>query len=141
MNRIVLIALMCMSLLFSGCMKQVPGKNDIVGIWVSNDGAILEFKEDGTFDGKSLPGEHFTHSQDEVWKDFDGSGNWKLEDGQQFWQIELEFKEKNNQKGSYGYQVYVSGSNTFENKPPWYLFVWEYNDIDTGDRYKFTKKE
>lgn len=145
MKSVIYILILCETLLLISCRGEGPTKSDIVGTWISKDSAVIQFKDDGTFIAKSLPGEHFIHSLDEEWKDFDGEGIWKFIEGKKTWEtkpweIKLEFHKINNQKVHFGYIVYISGSNVLENKPPWRLFVWEYNDIDALNRYEFKKQ-
>lgn len=125
-------------LIVMGCNGSEPTKNDIIGTWRNKEGAVLEFHIDSTFRGSGLPDAHFGVSQEDAWSNFSGAGTWSIQVGQQFSEVNLNFKEKNGSVGSFNYQVLVSGSGTFENKTPWYLFLWEYNDVG-GARYKFFK--
>src|SRR5205823_13889667 len=116
--------------------------NDIIGTWVSSDGATLELNKDSSFIGKSLPAEYFTfftNKKDIQGKRVSGIGMWKIENGQGFKEVKLNFKRMDN-KDIYGfYSVLISGENgVLDNKPPWYLFVWK--EEEGGERYKFTKQ-
>ncbi len=141
MKSIIIVLIILSPIVLMGCIGKDPVKNDIIGKWVSKDGASLDFKDDGTFVGKSLPAEHFDFyvfsKKKTSGQKVSGAGKWKLEKGQGLSQIKLEFNEPN--KGYHGLRVLISGSNLFENNPPWYLFYW-INDEEGGDRYRFEKR-
>lgn len=133
-----------LSMFFQACNTQMkePTQSDILGNWVSSDGAMLELNKDSSFIGKSLPAEYFTFftsKKDVEGKRVSGSGKWKMEKGQGFKEVKLTFT-KMDDKDIYGsYSVLVSGeTGALENKPPWYLFVWK--GEEGGERYTFIKQ-
>lgn len=129
-------------ILFQSCSNKNPTTADVIGTWANADGATLELHKDGTFTGKSLPAVYFTFftsKKDVEGKKVNGSGNWRIENGQGFEEVKLDFK-KMNDTAVYGfYSVMISGAGgSLENKPPWYLFVWK--EEEGGQRYTFDKK-
>lgn len=131
------------SVLLQACGGNGPTPNDILGTWITRDGAILQMNSDSTFVGKLLLAQYFTFftSKTEVeGKRVYGKGRWKLEEGQGFAEIKLHFTNMNNEEMNGFYSVLVSGEKgALDNKPPWYLFLWK--DEEGGDRYKFVKKK
>ncbi|MFZ6010330.1 MAG: hypothetical protein ACOYXT_08265 [Bacteroidota bacterium] len=123
----------------SGSSKG-PTQEDIIGTWVSADGATLEFKADGSFIGKNLPSKIVN---DPGGNNFDTSGKWSIDASrkawdQQPWHVSLSFTNTPT-----GYisatSLIISGSNFMENAPPWQnLFFWV--DEEGGERYEFKKK-
>lgn len=132
-----------LSLLLQACGGQNPTQMDIIGKWESSDGASFSFTKDGEFSGTFLPGQYFTFftSEKEVQgKRIEGKGHWKLTKGQQFTEIRLSFDTINQQPILGLYTLLMAGKNgILDNKPPWYLFVWE--EEEGGERYKFTKRQ
>jgi hypothetical protein len=117
--------------IFPSCNSKYPTDGNIIGIWHAKDGAEIEFSKDGSFYSKNLPVDLFLpFSKDYQNRLFNASGNWKLVKDQGSWIVLLDFKEQ--QCRSY---ILISGSGIFENRPPWYLFVWE--EEEGGDRFKF----
>ncbi len=89
MKRILIIVIALISL---GCNNNSPKISDLIGRWHSSDGAIIEFKSDGTFYGLSLSNNYFLDVDQEVEnKKFDGSGKWKLSKSKGFIEIKLKF--------------------------------------------------
>ena len=133
--------IMILAAAFQGCMGVDPKYDDVVGTWVNPDGATLSIDNAGTFNGEALPAEYFsfyTNRNDVSEKRISGSGRWRLEKGQHFWEIKLDFEELNGVKRGGSYSILVSGSTgVLENNPPWYLFEWL---ADGGQRYKFERK-
>jgi len=127
--------------IFQGCTGFNPTKNEIIGIWKSSDGAILEFKKDGTFAGQSLPGEKiFFNSSEFRDKRFNESGKWDVKKWQDQWVVTLSFNRSPTLKKGYDTRILISGSNgVLENKPPWYLFQWV--EEEGGQRYKFERSK
>lgn len=122
-------------------MGTDPKKDEMIGVWVSSDGAKLSIDDDGTFTGESLPAEYFsfyTNKETVSGKKVKGTGKWRLEKNQGIWEVKLDFEEMNGIKKGGSYFVLVSGTGTLENNPPWYLFEWK--EEEGGPRYKFEKK-
>ncbi len=51
------VLVLILSLGHFGCSNSQPSTEDVIGVWVSEDGAEFQFRQDGTFSGKYLPGE------------------------------------------------------------------------------------
>jgi len=142
-----MIVVAMLSILFQACNNDNEVKDtmqiDIVGSWKSSDGAMLIINKDSTFTGKSLPAEFFsffTSKQEVQGKKVEGSGKWKIEKGQGFKKVKLDFRKMNNENIYGNYSVLIAGKNgILENKPPWYLFVWK--EEEGGERYEFLKQE
>lgn len=142
MKRIIQFIILILAAIFQGCMGTDPKKDEMVGKWVSSDGATLSIDNEGTFRGEALPAEHFSfyaNKKDVTEKKVSGAGKWRLEKGQRFWEIKLDFEEINGVRKGGSYFVLVSGSTgILENNPPWYLFEWV--EDEGGQRYKFERK-
>lgn len=144
MKEVVIVISAVFSIFFQACNSQMKDsdKIEIVGIWKSSDVAILTLNKDSTFVGKSLPAEFFTFftSRQEVeGKKVNGSGKWRIEDGQGLKEVKLDFREMNNEKIYGNYSVLIAGkTGVLENQPPWYLFVWK--EEEGGERYEFLKQ-
>lgn len=142
----LIVATAVLSILFQACNSNSKVKEsaqiDVVGAWKNSDGAIIELNKDSTFIGKSLPAEFFTFftSKQEVQgKKIDGSGRWRIEDGQGFKEVKLDFRKMNNENIYGNYSVFIAGkTGVLENKSPWYLFVWK--EEEGGERYEFLKQ-
>lgn len=144
MKQVIITVGVSLSIFFQACTSQVkePTQNDILGTWISSDSGILRLNKDSSFIGTSLPAEYFTFFtsiKDVEGKKINGSGKWKIENGQGFKEVKLNFT-KMDDKDIYGiYSVLISGeTGVIENKPPWYLFVWK--EEEGGERYKFLKQ-
>lgn len=126
--------------LLIGCFSDSPPtKSELVGKWKGSDCTYLILEENGTFTAKGLSKETATSfSISSANSVFSGSGNWKIQMGQGFWEVRLDFKEINRDFHNNGfYTLLVSGNNKLENKSPWYLFVWA--DEEGGPRNKLIK--
>lgn len=119
---------------------RAPTKEEIIGTWISAEGATIELKADGSFIGRNLPSEIVNEPGAD---DFDASGKWSIEAtrkswDQQPWHVSLSFT---NTPAGYisATSLIVSGSNFMENAPPWQnLFFWV--DEEGGERYEFKKE-
>jgi hypothetical protein len=127
---------------FQSCSNKKATTVDVIGTWANADGATLELHKDGTFAGKSLPAVYFTFftsKKDVEGKKVNGSGNWRIEGGQGFDEVKLDFKKMNGTAVNGFYSVMISGTGgPLENKPPWSLFAWK--EEEGGQRYTFEKK-
>ncbi len=125
---------------FQGCSIPVPTREEIIGTWRSSDGAMFEFRKDGSFTGQSLPGEKIFSPSDEFKNiKFNESGKWDIKYLHDRWVVNLRFDKSPSLKKGYDTRILISGSNgILENKPPWHLFAW-IGDPDNGNRYKFEK--
>ena len=139
-NFINIITFIVVMLLF-GCTSYSPTAESIVGTWVAKDGAILQLNEDGTFETKNLSG-NIIFGHDEEYKDliYNETGTWELGKFGGQWVVFLRFDRSARLTRGFSTQISVVGrKGIFENKPPWYLYIW----IGEGgeSRYEFTKKE
>lgn len=128
-------------ILFTGCKSENPTADNIVGKWVTKDGAIFQFDKEGTFSTQNLPKDKFLPFP-EKYADtlFSETGKWEMKNEQGRWIVLLYFKKSENLPLGCATQIYISGSKgIMENQPPWYLFFWE--NEEGGPRYTFTKKE
>jgi hypothetical protein len=142
MKRIVKFMGLILATMLQGCSGQDPTKEEMIGTWVSSDGATLRINDDGTFSGKALPAQYFSffvNKEDVQGKTVSGEGKWRIEKKPNFWRVKLDFEEMNGIKKGADYFILISGTNgILENKPPWYLFEWV--DEEGGPRYKFEKQ-
>lgn len=116
---------------------------DIFGMWIANDSAVFEFKDDSTFVYQNVSAiKMFYSSSEYANQNFSGSGTWELEQQQRKCIVRLSFDKSPHFHLSGGYSCYfdISGSNWLGNKPPWHLFTW-IGDPDNNERYSFFKKE
>ncbi|MFR2070869.1 MAG: hypothetical protein ACLS4S_12190 [Bacteroides nordii] len=120
-------------LLFTGCNSPKPTFKDLVGTWVSEDGAKIILRDDSTCILKNIPAQYVNRYTDTDF--FSNTGKWYLE---------------KNDLGYDGYNIrigherllyitlYISGEGLFNNTPPWFLFDY-IGDPDELNLYKFTK--
>ena len=128
-------------MLLFGCTSYSPTAESIVGTWVAKDGAIFQLNGDGTFETRNLSG-NIIFQYNKEYKDliFNETGTWELGKYQGHWAVFLRFNTSAQLKGGFVTQILIAGSKgIFENKPPWYLFLWI--GEEGGNRYEFTKKE
>lgn len=140
MRKIVSYLYLVSMFLFQGCTGSEPTKSEIVGTWGAQDGAIISFNEDGTFDTRNLPGSKifsgFSEYKDEK---FNEHGHWKLKKEQGNWIVDLSFDRSEKVESGFATQMSISGEGLLENRPPWYLFLW-IGDPDDVNKYKFVKQ-
>ncbi len=122
-----------------GCTGQDPTKEEIIGIWKSSDRGSFQFKNDGTFITKDLPGSIiFKYSDEHKENTFTELGNWEIEKWQDQWVVSLMFTKSENLKKGYATRILISGTGILENNPPWDLFLWV--GEEGGERYTFKKE-
>lgn len=141
MNTLIkILSMSILSFLLSACSNKIPTKDELIGKWETKEGVIIELNQDDTFIAAGLSkevGASFSIGSKE--KIFNGKGNWIIQKGHGFSELKLQFNEVDGSPNSSGFYVLlISGSNTFENTPPWYLFVWE--EEEGGNRIKFLQK-
>ena len=128
--------------LFDSCSSRGKGisKNDISGTWKSTDGAVFVFEDDGTFAAKSISADFVLFPRDEYKNlKINGTGKWVLRKGSNNEEVYVEFMEVDDKKLKCAFPLLIAGENGFfENKPPWYLFVWKGEEGEA--RYEFQKK-
>ncbi|GAB2972627.1 hypothetical protein GCM10027049_03100 [Mucilaginibacter puniceus] len=137
--KLAKIVILLLSGFLQACSRTAPTESDIIGKWISEDGATLKLKKDRTFEGSLLPGEYFFgQGKDYVNKKTNGSGNWILQKGQGWWELSLRFKEISGKKDEFDTQILISGSKgILSQNPPWCLFEWK--GEEGGERYNFKK--
>jgi hypothetical protein len=125
---------------FQACSGKSPIREDILGAWMSSDGAVLVFNKDGTFVGDSIPSRFGFTSFDSITQHkFSGSGKWSLRKGQARWEVYLDFNQVTVRKNGCAFPVLIAGKDgVLENEPPWYLFLWE--GEEGGQTYEFKRK-
>jgi hypothetical protein len=116
--------------LLGGCQK--PKVTDLIGTWVSADGATLALERDGKFSGRGLPARVFL-MHDSIDSPINGKGQWKLEAGDAYWEVQLSFDEISGQPSSTGANVLVSGTGKS-------IGLYQWTGEEGGERYELTKK-
>jgi hypothetical protein len=140
-------------LLFQNCSNPELRREDFVGTWKSNDGAVIELREDGSYSAKRINYYNYFSEVKYENKRFDFDGRWKILDHKKLKQLELQsdvtFKDLGiNSTYMIDGRVYshnigitfeISGQGLLEDTPPWYLFVW-IGDPDSVNKYRFEKQ-
>src|SRR5690349_19574210 len=121
MKQILTSATAFILILFQACRNKEVVQLDITGAWANPDGAVLELNKDSSFVAKALPAEYFTFYTSKKAVEgirINGSGVWKIEDGNGYKEVKLTFKKRDGQD-LYGlYSVYMAGENgVYQNKP------------------------
>jgi hypothetical protein len=111
---------------------SAPTQSDVLGLWRGTGETRLEFRQDGTFVGRSLPGSVFFGRSD-LGAAMNGSGTWRLEQSHGRWLLRLSFERSQALPQGYDTQVYVSGSGQRTA-----LFV-TIGDPDSGERYELIR--
>jgi hypothetical protein len=111
--------------LFLLCSCNYPKKEDIVGVWLSNDNSRFQFNNDSTFNVANIPksilfGNYATKSL------FSGSGVWDIQRLENNWKIELIFPKTDDLPG--GFACYLNIEKKFHfGRPTWSLFFYGEN--------------
>lgn len=137
---------------FLGCGTPELRNQDFVGLWKSEDGAVIELNEDGSYTAKQV--DYYKAYSEKEFKNkrIDFSGRWSFVNSEKK-KLELQSDATYQDFGiDYTYTVdgkvrshkigltfEILGQGLFENRPPWYLFVWV-GDPDDINKYKFEKK-
>lgn len=137
MKKKSLFNLLFISLFFllNGCSNPKPTFQDFVGIWVSEDGGEIIFKEDSTCIVKELYAKQISPFSEEK-TSLSGEGQWRIrtKDSNGYDQYNIAI----NLKGVIYFSLFISGEGLLDNRPPWYLFDY-IGDPDELNLYKFTK--
>lgn len=150
---IKILEVMLFTFLLQSCGRSQPIREDFVGIWKANDGAIIELKKDGSYIAKRI--NYYKIYSDEKLKNerLDFTGNWELANrGNNGKTIILYSSSTFSDYGinrtytlngkTYSHKISfnldISGHGLLQNKPPWYLFV-SIGDPDDMNKYKFVK--
>ena len=126
--------------ILQGCLGQQPTKNDIIGVWIAEDGGRFSFEADGSFTSENLSGSKiFSGFANYDGMNFSESGNWELKDASGGSIVSLNSRKSEKLQGSFSTQLTVSGEGLLGNKPPWRLFAW-IGDPDDMNKYEFKKQ-
>ena len=122
------------------CMNIRLEEKDLVGTWRGPDSSEIHLEMNGSFSARYIPVKFGFIPSDTLNSDkFDGAGKWLLRKGETNWEVYLDFDHVTINKSGCAFPVLVAGENgLFDNKPPWYLFMWD--DEEGGDRYKFKRR-
>jgi hypothetical protein len=140
MKRVLIAIGVTLSIFFQACNAKTPTRDDVIGVWISSDNAVLVLNKDGTFTGDSIPTRFGFIAIDSITqRKFSGSGNWTFRKGQAQWEVYLDFNQATVGKNGCAFPVLIAGENgILENNPPWYLFLWQ--EEEGGQRYEFKRK-
>lgn len=139
--------------ILQGCTDQEPTRKEIIGVWQSNDGAIVEFKADSTYSAKQIDYYNMYLESEHKGKKLDFGGTWRMKywNGQQkvelytdasFSDFGIEKTYSNNGQvvsHKLGITFEIFGKGLLGNKPTWHLFIW-IGDPDDMNKYEFEKK-
>lgn len=134
MKLIATFFIMYSTVFFQSCIAPTPKKEDFIGKWKTDDGAIILLTND-VFKAENLSAEKM--SSNFTRKKFNAEGTWFLtkEDGR--WEVQLVFKPSENFSSFFFAHLLVAGENGLaSNQPPWYLYKYV-GDPDEGIMYEF----
>lgn len=114
------------------CCRSHATMEDIVGAWVSSDGAVMEFRNDGRFSASNVPA-GILFGPDHPSDRLGGVGKWHLAEGSMGTEVELEFDSIGEAKQGFGIAVRTSGRGDSLR-----LFFWVTEP--GGERYEFRRK-
>lgn len=121
--------------------SQTVKLGDIVGKWKDDSSlAKVDFFSNGTCVVTDIPADYFFFPPEDFKnKIFSGKGNWSLKKGNHFGEILINLNSVSDiDKNGVSFSLHVAGRNgLFDNKPPWYIFMWE--DDEGGNRIKFDR--
>jgi len=135
MTKVFKFSIFLFILTLSGCIFQNPSPDEIVGVWQSDDNAVINFYDDGTFYAKNLNSDKVFSSRKIIDDYLNVSGKWSLNGEQDSWYLDLQFLDN---KKIYGSPLQIRGSGILEINPPWHLFFW-IGDPDQFNTYDFYK--
>lgn len=122
MKRISILILFSIVLLFS-CNS--PKKENIIGIWLSNNSSQFQFNNDSTFTVTDMP-ESILFGHYSSRKVFSGSGIWNIQYFENTWKIELIFPKSDNLPS--GFACYLNIEKKFHfSGSTWSLFFYDEN--------------
>jgi|GEM_PF-2043281 len=122
---VLLVAFVCFS------CKNVQ-KNDIVGIWKSEDDCVLNLNQDGTFKILNLP-ESVLFDKKSNKKLYSSVGKWELINFENKWEIELLFPKSESKPYSFSNALYIE--RKFGDKNGWWS-IYFYNG-NNDEKYFF----
>ena len=121
------------------CNSPKITDNDIIGVWIADDNAVFEIKNDNTLIFSNVSNKMFGSVLKNINRNFSGSGTWKLTQMKGECIIETSL-HTDSLKGGFSTRFDITGTNWLGNKPPWYLFTF-IGDPDNNERYSFYKRE
>ena len=107
MKRIPILALLSLVIFYS-CTPAAPTREDIIGVWVSDDGAEFLFNGDSTFTVTNIP-ESIINIYGINKNILLGSGIWRIKyaKSMNLWQIELSITKIDGLIGGWGEYLFV----------------------------------
>lgn len=139
MRQLILLLEMIASMFLFSCNSEKYKEEDFVGIWKSNDGAIIQLKSDFSFIANSLDFSKIYYPFYKCKnKKTDCIGKWKYTMNSQKERVIYVLCDVDNKQRSFSF--YISGKGVLGNKPPWDLYV-DIGDPDDMNRYVFTKEQ
>lgn len=142
MKKILVITYALFFVLSLSCSHPQPLKNEIEGIWISEDGAEIELKADGSVNVTKIP---LNLVNSDLESSFSGSGKWyiaKSESVSPWWVIEVNSKDNiltTKKNDGFSIELLVSRSGLGGgNSKIISLFMWK-GDPDLDDRYELKK--
>jgi hypothetical protein len=122
MKQISIFILFSLVLIYS-CKS--PKKEDIIGVWISNDSSRFQFYNDCTFNVENMPKSilfgHYTSKNL-----YSGSGVWSIQCLENIWKIELIFPKSNELPGGFACNLNIEKKFHF-GKSTWSLFFYGEN--------------
>lgn len=137
------IIVLCFVLILFSCNNYLPSNDKIVGVWKSNNGAIVEFKEDKSVKVINYPFDFINGENKEI---INGKGTWKIykDDSLNFWVVEISLNSdkmiSNLQSNGVVLDLLIAQNGFLGNgKDIMSLFFW-IGDPDSDNRYEFKRK-
>ena len=128
--------------LFQSCSTKEPTKGEIAGVWKSKDGAIMNIKDDFSFNAINIPIAYYFRNSEKKYEVevFSGEGKWNINDGQTHWEIDIMFTRSSIGESRFGNQLLLSGGGIFERSSPYKNIFIQVGDPDNNERYEFIKQ-
>lgn len=142
MSRIEIFCIVFFSFVISCNYKgEAVDATSIVGKWKGDSStAQFDFLPDGRCVVNSVPADLVFFPPNEFRKKlFSGQGEWSFKKGSQFAQVFIRLNSISGiDKNGVSFTLYVAGrKGLLDNKPPWYLFMWE--EEEGGNRIEFSR--
>jgi|GEM_PF-4575480 len=134
--NIVFKCLFLLSLIVVSCNHPKPSIKEIIGVWKSDEGATIEFMDNGKLSIQRVQGNILGNRKGSY---VSGVGSWKINNSESvspWWMVDFTIK---NHKTNYNSQFiierknHITGGDSIE-----YIFIW-IGDPDDENRYKFYK--
>lgn len=143
--KIYLLFITLIAITLFGCCEPHFNQCDFIGKWTSSDSSSINLYSDGTCRLNNINYIKINSIESKKGDKLNSSGVWKLI-------YEFESGIPNgistgvgisyrlpNRAGTGGLDFFISGEGILENKPPYYLFIWD-GDPDNVEKYKFVKE-